>query len=77
MLPKTTIAMLLVLALATSAAAQPPLPPGRPAGSKNAQSSDNQAIFVGVGLLTIGIGVYLASGDYKTPVTTVPPTTSP
>jgi hypothetical protein len=64
MMQKATGAMLLAMALAISAA---PLPPGRPAGSKTAQTSDNQAIFVGVGLLTIGIGVYLASGDYKTP----------
>jgi hypothetical protein len=67
MMQKTTRAALLAMLLAMPAAAAPPLPPGHPAGTRNAQTGNNQAIFVGVGLLTIGIGVYLASGDYKTP----------
>jgi hypothetical protein len=82
MVQKATISAFLILALAASSApAQPPLPPGHPAGIRKAELSDKQTIFVGVTALAIGIGVYLASGSYKlaggaTPPAVTPPTTT-
>lgn len=52
-------------ALILPAAAATPLPPGRPAGSRIAQITQNQMIFVGGGVLALGLGLYLASGQYK------------
>jgi hypothetical protein len=83
MIQKTAMAMLLTAAWTLPAAAAAPLPPGRAAGAKNAELTEQQTIFVGVGVLVVGVGVYLASGEYKIagddsaapPVT--PPATAP
>jgi hypothetical protein len=83
MAKKATISVFLILALTAPAAlAQTPLAPGHPAGIRKAELSDKQTIFVGVTALAIGIGVYLASGSYKTsagpsPPAVTPPTTTP
>ncbi len=82
MAQRKTIALLLTVLLATPAWAQSsPLPPGRPAGAGPAQFDDNATIFVGVGVLVVGVGVYLASGTYKIPgsgaITPPPPVATP
>lgn len=84
MIRKTAIAASLAAVLVPPALAASPLPPGRPAGSQNAQLTGQQTIFVGVGVLTLGLGLYLASGEYKiqgddgsTPPPATPPTTTP
>jgi hypothetical protein len=83
MAQKATISAVLTLALAASSAlAQPPLPPGHPAGVRKAELSDKQTIFIGGTALVLGIGLYLASGSYKlaggatTPPAVTPPTTT-
>lgn len=65
MIRKTAISVLLATSFALPAAAASPLPPGRPAGSKKALLTEKQTIFIGVGLLTAGLGIYLAAGEYK------------
>jgi hypothetical protein len=70
MIQKATIAALLaaLLALPASAASPAgPLAPGQPAGTKNAQLSNKEAMFIGAALLVIGVGLYLASGSYNIP----------
>jgi hypothetical protein len=92
---KPTIAVLLAVLLTVPALAAPaasgdspwgPLPPGGPAGARNAQISNNETLFIGAAVLVIGIGLYLASGNYKLPggssggsgggTTTPPPATT-
>jgi hypothetical protein len=74
MAQKATISAVLTLALAASSAlAQPPLPPGHPAGVRKAELSDKQTIFIGATALVLGIGVYLASGNYKLAGGATPP----
>jgi len=86
---KATIAVLLAALLAGPASAAPPtgpLAPGAPAGAKNAQLSNNETLFIGAAVLVIGLGLYLASGNYKLPgsggssgggsTNTPPPTTT-
>jgi len=51
------------------AADNSPLPPGKPAGIKRAQSEHYGAIFVGAAVGLIAIGVILAKGTYNTPST--------
>jgi hypothetical protein len=78
MVQKSAIpAILILILIASAAAAAPPLPPGSAAGARKAQLSDKQTIFIGVGVLALGAGLYLASGDYKTNGTTPPPVTPP
>lgn len=49
---------------------QNPLQPGKPAGMQQAQlSTPNTMMFVGLGVLVIGAGFYMASGNYKIPGT--------
>jgi hypothetical protein len=45
-----------------------PLAPGQPAGVHQAQlANTNTMIFIGLGVLVVGAGLYLASGTYKIP----------
>ena len=45
-----------------------PLAPGKPAGVHQAQlSNPNTMAFIGLGLLVIGAGIYMAKGTYKIP----------
>ena len=44
-----------------------PLPPGGPAGARNAQLSNNETLFIGAAVLVIGLGLYLASGTTDFP----------
>ena len=47
-----------------------PLAPGKPAGVRQAQlSNPNTMAFVGLGLLVVGAGIYMAKGTYKIPGT--------
>jgi len=46
---------------------QGPLAPGGPAGARNAQLSNNETLFIGAAVLVIGLGLYLASGNYNIP----------
>lgn len=65
---QATIAVLLAALLALPASADPPkgpLPPGKAAGSRNAQLSNNETLFIGAAILVIGVGLYLASGNYN------------
>jgi hypothetical protein len=68
---------ILVMVLAASAAQAAPadmggphgaaLAPGQPAGVRAAQlSNTNTMLFVGLGVVVLGAGLYLASGTYKT-----------
>ncbi|HVZ27035.1 MAG TPA: hypothetical protein VG798_00120 [Rhizomicrobium sp.] len=78
MVQKKAISAVLILILdAAAAAAAPMLPPGHPAGIQKAQLNDKQTIFIGVGVLALGAGLYLASGDYKTNGASPPPVTPP
>jgi hypothetical protein len=70
MTQKATIAALLAILLtypASAAAPAGPLTPGQPAGTKNAQLSSKEAIFIGAAALVLGVGLYFASGSYKVP----------
>ena len=59
-------------------AESPPLAPGKPAGVHQAQaSSPDTAIFIGLGLLVIGVGVYMAKGTYKIPGSSSATNTNP
>jgi len=57
------------------------LAPGQPAGVHQAQlANTNTMIFIGLGVLVVGAGLYLASGTYKIPgsnQSTAPTSTSP
>lgn len=73
---KATIAVLLAALLVLPASADPaakagsaggPLPPGKAAGSRNAQLSSNETLFIGAAVLVIAVGFYLASGSYNIP----------
>ena len=67
---KATIAVLMAVLLAVPASAAPPagpLPPAGPAGAKAAQLTNNETLFIGAAVLVIGLGLYLASGNYKLP----------
>lgn len=53
-----------------ASAEQGPLEPGKPAGVQQAQlSNPNAMLFVGLGVLVIGAGIYMASGHYQAPGT--------
>ena len=54
------------------------LAPGKPAGVRQAQAVvPNTMLFVGLGVLVIGAGVYLAHGTYKIPGSGSATSTSP
>jgi hypothetical protein len=91
MVQKATIAVLLAVLLALPVSAGPPtgpLPPGRAAGARSAQLSNNETIFIGAAVLVLGVGLYLAGGSYNIAgsasgssssgggTTTLPPTTT-
>jgi len=65
--------MILALAaasLASHAAFADPgaLAPGKPAGARQAQATTpDTMLFVGLGAVVIGAGIYLAKGTYKIP----------
>ena len=68
-------------ALLTDAALADPsgaLAPGQPAGIHQAQlTNPNTMMFIGLGVLVIGAGIYLAKGTYKIPGQSSATSTSP
>jgi hypothetical protein len=71
-------------ALLTEAASADPSPadgalaPGQPAGVHQAQlTNPNTMMFIGLGVLVIGAGIYLAKGTYKIPDQSSATSTSP
>ncbi|HUO01829.1 MAG TPA: hypothetical protein VMU31_03550 [Rhizomicrobium sp.] len=67
-------------ALLTQAALADPttLSPGQPAGVRQAQlTNPNTMTFIGLGVLVIGAGIYLAKGSYKIPSQSSATSTSP
>ena len=63
-LATASAALLAQTALADSMA----LAPGQPAGVRQAQlTNTNTMTFIGLGVLVIGAGIYLAKGTYKIP----------
>ncbi|HEX4369713.1 MAG TPA: hypothetical protein VH019_00070 [Rhizomicrobium sp.] len=74
----------LILAIASAALLTPAaladgaLAPGQPAGVHQAQlTNPNTMMFIGLGVLVIGAGVYLAHGSYKIPGQSSATSTSP
>jgi hypothetical protein len=66
----TACAVLLTEAALADPASQPTgaLAPGQPAGVHQAQlTNPNTMMFIGLGVLVIGAGIYLAKGTYKIP----------
>jgi hypothetical protein len=64
------ILSLAAASLASHAALADPgaLAPGKPAGVHQAQAAvPNTMLFVGLGVVVIGAGIYLAKGTYKIP----------
>jgi hypothetical protein len=55
------------LAYAQTAANLTPLPPGKPAGIRDAQLFSNSTIFVGSLIIIAGVGLYLSSKSYTIP----------
>ena len=80
-LATASAALLSEAALADSDSTGAALAPGQPAGVSQAQlTAPNTMIFIGLGVLVIGAGVYLAKGTYKIPgqnQTSSPTGTSP
>ena len=71
-------ALLTEAALADPSPADSTLAPGQPAGVHRAQlTNPNTMMFIGLGVLVIGAGVYLASGSYKIPGQSSATSTSP
>lgn len=73
-------ALLTEVALADTApsSADGVLAPGQPAGVHRAQlTNPNTMMFIGLGVLVIGAGVYLAHGTYKIPGQSSATSTSP
>jgi hypothetical protein len=67
-LATVSAALLTQAALADPSPANGALAPGQPAGVHQAQlTNPNTMMFVGLGVLVIGVGVYLAKGSYKIP----------
>jgi hypothetical protein len=76
----TVSAALLTEAALADPASQPTeaLAPGQPAGVHQAQlTNPDTMIFIGLGVLVIGAGVYLAKGTYKIPGQSSATSTSP
>jgi len=65
-------------ALADPSPADGALAPGQPAGVHQAQlTNPNTMMFIGLGVLVIGAGIYLAHGTYKIPGQSSATSTSP
>jgi hypothetical protein len=77
-LATVSAALLNEAALADPSPADRALVPGRPAGVHQAQlTNPDTMMFIGLGVLVIGAGVYLASGSYKIPGQSSATSTSP
>jgi len=64
--------------LADPSPADGALAPGQPAGVHQAQlTNPNTMMFIGLGVLVIGAGIYLAHGTYKIPGQSSATSTSP
>ena len=71
-------ALLTEAALADPSLAEGTLAPGQPAGVHQAQlTNPNTMMFIGLGVLVIGAGIYLAKGTYKIPGQSSATSTSP
>jgi|HubBroStandDraft_4_1064222.scaffolds.fasta_scaffold686587_2 hypothetical protein len=71
-------ALLNEAALAEPSPASGALAPGQPAGVHQAQlTNPNTMMFIGLGVLVIGAGIYLAKGTYKIPGQSSATSTSP
>jgi hypothetical protein len=71
-------ALLTETALAGPSPADGALAPGQPAGVHQAQlTNPNTMMFIGLGVLVIGAGIYLAKGTYKIPGQSSATSTSP
>jgi hypothetical protein len=67
-LATASVALLTQAALADSDSTGAALAPGQPAGVHQAQlTAPNTMMFVGLSVLVIGVGIYLAKGTYKIP----------
>ncbi len=67
-LPLCAALLLTETAWADPAATDGALAPGRPAGVGQAQlSNPNTMTFIGLSVLVIGVGIYLAKSTYKIP----------
>jgi hypothetical protein len=77
-LATVSAASLTDVALASPSPADGALTPGQPAGVHRAQiTTPDSMMFIGLGVLVIGAGVYLAHGSYKIPGQSSAPSTSP
>jgi hypothetical protein len=77
-LATVSAALLADAALADPSPAGGALAPGQPGGVHWAQlTNPNTMMFIGLGVLVIGAGVYLASGTYKIPRQSSATSTSP
>ena len=73
-----TLAVLMAALPAAAAGTDQPLAPGKPAGVKQAQATDNAlTIAFGVGLLAAGIAIATTGGNGNNTVTTTTTSTSP
>jgi len=67
-LATASAALLTEAALADPSPPDSALAPGQPAGVHQAQlTNPNTMMFIGLGVLVIGAGIYLAKGTYKIP----------
>ena len=73
-----TISAALLTEAALADPADATLAPGQPAGVHQAQlTNPNTMMFIGLGVLVIGAGIYLAKGTYKIPGQSSATSTSP
>lgn len=64
----TASAALLTQAALADSQTDGTLAPGKPSGTHQAQlTNPNTMIFIGAGVLVLGLGLYLAGGTYKIP----------